>query len=655
MVYLAIVLHFHQPVGNFTEIFERAYQRCYRPFLEYLPYYPDINISLHISGSLMDYFRKAHPETLKLVKDMVSRGQVEIINGPYYEPILPAIPPRDIKGQLDLMTKAIKDEFGIRARGMWVPERVWHPDLSRYIRKAGIRYCILDDTHLIKSGLKKEDTYGYFRTGAWLRSIAVFPSDKMLRYTIPFKEPNETIDYFKKVSQDKKAPLFVYADDVEKFGEWPGTYDWVYEKGWLKSFFDSLLQNREWIRVVKLSDYLKSHRPISKVDIPEASYQEMMEWADGSWFNFLKRYPESDHMYRKMRYVSDKVSQLHKGIIRRDKDSIYWADVELYRGQCNCGYWHGVFGGLYMYHLRSAIYNHLIAAENLMDKATHKGAKRWIEVKRIDFDQDGKDEFIIDNNLISAYFDPGQGGALKELDYRPICVNLVNGLSRKKERYHEDVKKEEPSLSERLIYDKYARYCLRDHFLKENLRKEDFISVSFEDYGNFSNGDYVVNIKEDGLILKRRSIILGIDVEVLKDITIKDNLIEASYQIRPQYNGRSRTAIVLFGTEFNLTMPFLNSDRYRYFSNGEMLGTLNTNSVAKSADSFSIRDSKKELEVRFEFSKRATEIWYFPVETISKSQIAYRSNFQCSCIFPLWRLDFDKDKAWDLKINWHIG
>ena len=64
MTYFAIALHFHQPVGNFTEIFERAYQRCYRPFLEYLPYYPDIKLTLHISGSLMDFLQKNHPEII---------------------------------------------------------------------------------------------------------------------------------------------------------------------------------------------------------------------------------------------------------------------------------------------------------------------------------------------------------------------------------------------------------------------------------------------------------------------------------------------------------------------------------------------------------------------------------------------------------------
>ena len=45
----------------------------------------------------------------------------------------------------------------------------------------------------------------------------------------------------------------------------------------------------------------------------------------------------------------------------------------LYRGQCNCPYWHGAFGGIYLPHLRNAIYNQLIACDNLLD---HN--RRWI-------------------------------------------------------------------------------------------------------------------------------------------------------------------------------------------------------------------------------------------------------------------------------------
>jgi len=648
---LAIALHFHQPVGNFTEIFERAYERCYRPFLKHLSYYPDIQMTLHISGSLLEFFQKSHPEILKTIKDMLSRGQIEIMGGPFYEPILPAIPPRDIRGQMALMRRNLKDEFSIAPKGAWIPERVWRPSIIKDLHRQGARYCILDDTHLIKAGKKKSDTYGFFTTGGLFRRIAVFASDKRLRYTIPFKEPQETIDYFRSASSSTERPLFVYADDVEKFGEWPGTYGWVYKDGWIRRFFDAINRNREWINTVKFSDYTGSHRPLSKVKIPEASYEEMEEWAGGSWLNFLKKSPEADHIYRKMRYVSDKVRWLWMCFTKKQRQRRHWAKVELYRGQCNCGWWHGVFGGLYMYHLRSAVYNHLIAAANIADGAG-PGKKAPLKIKELDYDGDGRNEFIAENNLLSLYFDPEDGGSLKELDYRPICANIINGISRKTEPYHKEVGKKEPSLAKKLLYDKYERSCLRDYFLPAGLSMKDFVSGKFDAYSRFENGPYAAARIPGGLVLELNSRVKGLELKLSKEVTVSDNIVKIQYIIKKLAGSEGD---ILFGTEFNLTMPYLNSERYRYFSNGRMLGTLNTAGSTADTASFEIRDSGIETDLEFKFSRKPQEIWYFPVETVSKSQVSYTANFQCSCVFPLWKPVFNKEGLWQAKIAWKVG
>src|SRR3712207_8106989 len=36
---------------------------------------------------------------------------------------------------------------------------------------------------------------------------------------------------------------------------------------------------------------------------------------------------------------------------------------ELYRAQCNCAYWHGAFGGVYLSFMRGALWHHLLRAE----------------------------------------------------------------------------------------------------------------------------------------------------------------------------------------------------------------------------------------------------------------------------------------------------
>src|ERR1044072_5704898 len=79
----------------------------------------------------------------------------------------------------------------------------------------------------------------------------------------------------------------------------------------------------------------------------------------GIWRNFLMKYPESNAMYKKMLRVSSKVHAGKKNEAALD---------HLWAGQCNCAYWHGVFGGLYLPVLRQAIYRNLIEAERILDE-----------------------------------------------------------------------------------------------------------------------------------------------------------------------------------------------------------------------------------------------------------------------------------------------
>lgn len=660
-IYFAIALHFHQPVGNFEHIFERAYRLCYLPFIRLLLNYPGINMTFHLSGSLLDYLEGRHPEILKLLDKMVLRGQIEMLSGGYYEPIFTAIPKRDLSAQIKMMSDYLRKRFNSSPKGVWIPERVWEPQLASFISKLGIRYSILDDAHLIKAGVRKKDIRGYFLTSP---KFAVFASDETLRYRIPFRKPHETIDYFRNASSGKEDnTLFVYGDDVEKFGEWPGTYKRVYKLGWLKNFFNLLIKNKDWIKPVKLSDYLESNKPQGRLNIPQASYREMMEWAGGSWINFLAKYPESNQMHKKMYYVSGKIEELSQKIKKKEKKKLEKAKRELYKGQCNCAYWHGVFGGLYLYHLRQAVYSHLIKAEKIADSILHGNKKECFAIKEIDYDLDKKDEVIMENKTFSVYLDPSEGGIIKELDYKPLSLNLVNTLSRKKEPYHKKIldlsfernRKVYPlGLKKKLYYDKFPRYSLRDHFIKEELKQEDFMNSSYKELGGFSDRSYTVKRRKEGVLLERKAKVLKTEFKLSKEIKIKSKRkIELIYHLKKFGSPKSDA---LLGVEFNLTMPYLNSPRYRYFFNAILLGGLSAQgSLSGGVDSFGIADSQKELGVRFRFSKQPEDIWYFPIMSISQSEKGYQVNYQSSCILPRWKPAFDKTNPWTLKIIWEFA
>ena len=117
-------------------------------------------------------------------------------------------------------------------------------------------------------------------------------------------------------------------------------------------------------------------------------------------------------------------------------DLIEQARTELYRGQCNCSYWHGAFGGAYLPHLRNAVYQHLIAADNLLDELDGRGMadgdQPWVELTADDYNFDARQEVRLANDRLMALARSGRGGHLYELDVRSICHNLLATLTRRR-------------------------------------------------------------------------------------------------------------------------------------------------------------------------------------------------------------------------------
>ena len=106
-------VHAHQPVGNFASVVDDAFLRCYRPFLRALYRYPEFLFSLHFSGWLFDYLTAQYPSDIKLVKEMVQRGQVELFGGGETEPVLAVIPNRDRIAQLNSLSKKLEKKTGL--------------------------------------------------------------------------------------------------------------------------------------------------------------------------------------------------------------------------------------------------------------------------------------------------------------------------------------------------------------------------------------------------------------------------------------------------------------------------------------------------------------------------------------------------------------
>ena len=164
MITLVLAFHNHQPVGNFGWVIEEAYQKSYLPLMRIMGRHPSIRFAQHYTGILLDWFDHNHPDFAETVAREVTAGRVELLSGGYYEPIMAMLPERDRQAQIAKLNERIERRFGEAPTGLWLAERVWEPSLPSTLHDAGIRYTILDDTHLKSAGLAEEDLTGYFLT-----------------------------------------------------------------------------------------------------------------------------------------------------------------------------------------------------------------------------------------------------------------------------------------------------------------------------------------------------------------------------------------------------------------------------------------------------------------------------------------------------------
>ena len=232
-------VHLHQPVGNFDHVFSDHVRDGYRPFLERTAAAGFGPLTLHVSGPLFDWLDDHDPAFVDVIGRQVNEGRLELLLAGFDEPILASLPRDDRLEQIVRMREYLQRRFGVAATGLWLTERVWEPELAADLATAGVGYALVDDRHFLATGFRRDQLHQPWRTESDGRAISLLAIDERLRYLIPFRPPEETAAYLRQLRAEGHS-LAVLADDGEKFGGWPGTHEWVYQKGWLDGFLRAM-------------------------------------------------------------------------------------------------------------------------------------------------------------------------------------------------------------------------------------------------------------------------------------------------------------------------------------------------------------------------------------------------------------------------------
>jgi alpha-amylase len=675
-----VCIHNHQPVGNFDHVIADSYDRAYRPFLDVVRAYPEFKFSLHTSGCLLEWVAENRAEYFDLLGTLVASGQVELVAGAMYEPIVPIWPAEQIADQIARHREFLRARFGVDARGFWLPERVWEPHLAKVLHDAGIGWVPLDDHMFLRAGLSADDLHGYYITEHEARTLAIFPVPQTLRYTIPFGKPAQSVAFLRALARRTPGTSATYADDGEKFGSWPGTHRHVYSRRWLRRFIEALLKESSWLHLAHFQTVLEETAPTGRIYLPAGSYAEMAEWSElgpgaskgrrrkagaepaepapvvhqGFWRNFLVKYPEANRLHKTVLAFAQAVDGGSAAVQPAAK-----ARTHVLRAQCNCPYWHGVFGGLYLPHLRSAPYEQLGRARSLVPA-------RRARVLPGDWDSDGKRDLLIVHPQFDLHLVPARGGALELVLQHDPPFNWGCTMTRRKEAYHDKIfagaraakggtdvqtihapaAAKEKHLERHLVYDRYARASLLDHLLPASATLAKFQRSSHTELAPWILSSYavkeqkadLVTLAHEGTVQSGRQQ-LAASLEKTVRLQSARPAFDVGYRLKIAPGANAR-----FGVEWNLTtLAPTGPDRWVEID-GLPAGDPAATAQFAGVKEFGLVDrwGKKSLHVACD---RPFTLWRFGLFTVSLSESGYEKVYQQTVFVTLFDLPAEGELA----------
>ncbi len=646
---LLLGLHCHQPVDNFDWVMQEAIQKSYKPFFEEVLKYKEFKFSIHYSGWLLEYIKQNDTELFSMMQEACENKQVEFLTGGFYEPILASIPSKDRVKQIKKLNKFIKKNFNQTPKGLWLTERVWESSIIEDLDKCGIEYVIVDDYHFISAGFDKNSLNGYYITEEGGKEMKIFPINKTLRYILPFKPSLDVVSYLESLA-DENISAGVIFDDGEKFGIWPKTYEWVYEKGWLRDFIEKVLKN-DTIESMQYKEYIKRNRPLGIAYLPSTSYFEMGEWSlkaddavsldnmktflqiEGTdensiekfvkgtiWKNFLVKYSESNRIHKR-------VLELSKNRVdsKRYKEN-------LYKSQTNDVLWHGVFGGLYLPNLRDNAYRFIIECENIR----YKDDKNKVEIK--DINLDGFEEAKLVSEELLMIFDAKNGAQMTEFDLRDKRFNFQNTLTRYKEAYHEKILKDDLIQEHKeddgegidtihsvdieefkkykplLKFDWYIKNSFIDHISDGSFTLENFDRCTFNEYGDFANQPFEIKKLKKGISFKREGGIYKAGVKYPTTIEKSFSLQKECLEFDIALNSENQDDF-FYVQEYNFHFASLDDIRI----DGNRFEKANKIECIRE---FEIEDFYTEKKIVFSF-ERDVDLYFYPLDTLSQSESGF--------------------------------
>ncbi len=390
-VCLIPVLHYHLPAGMSDEAAGASVRGVLEPFLKMLQRVAPVSLSLHCSGSVLEWLDAHAPDALQILAFLASRNQIELLSGTFYEAVLPGIPERDAIGQISRMNETLVRRFEQVPRGAWLAGQVWEPHLPALLHKTGIEYLVLD------SGLDPSGAGGWRLTESNGYVVKILFADAGCAGARTGDELVAGLSReLRPVSRVWKADLCALDAGVA------GNYE---------EFFEVLKRESAWLSTATCSSFLKTVAPSESPVYLAASGPGTGSAGGAYWKSALTQDAPANWLHKRMLRVSEKVWTSGGA----DPQALEY----LWKAQGWDAYQPGADEGL-----RRHAYACLIRAEGQVDAAL-RVRRDWMNACCADFDVDGHEEVLLASSLADLYFSPRRGGQMLEFSHKASALNWV--------------------------------------------------------------------------------------------------------------------------------------------------------------------------------------------------------------------------------------
>lgn len=312
-------LHIYQPPNQDEYILKEITEKSYSLISELLNKYSKSKLTLSFSGCLLEQlYEKGHKDILEKYKKLIANKKIELVGGAMYHPILPLLPEKEIKRQIDLNSEISLKIFGkhFKPKGFFLPEMAYNKKVAKIIKEKGFKWIILDEIHF---PLKKIDSNVKYKIKDI--SLEVVFRNRKISNNFP---PEYIIKNFEKISKTEK--YIITAQDGEVYG-----YKHTDDRGFYKKIFTN-----KKINSLTVSEYLSKLKKEKEINPKKSSWETYPEDIKNKIY-----FPLWNHPKNKIHKLFWQMSKLAiNSVEKKENDPEYfWARKHLDKGLSSCYLW----------------------------------------------------------------------------------------------------------------------------------------------------------------------------------------------------------------------------------------------------------------------------------------------------------------------------